>query len=130
MRKETIKKMTVMAMLAALSMVLVYAIHVPLIPVVPFLEYDRHLKKHQKDPREVPLPGDLQHVKRHRRGRAAEREQSISGFGYDISSRGSPFRAAPGGNSGLRLLAVPPLFKIKRRFGRAPIRKRLSAVSP
>ena len=40
MRKETIKKMTVMAMLAALSMVLVYAIHVPLIPVVPFLEYD------------------------------------------------------------------------------------------
>ena len=40
MRKETIRKMTVMAMLAALSMVLVWAVHVPLIPVVAFLEYD------------------------------------------------------------------------------------------
>ena len=40
MKREQIKKLVVMAMLAALSMVLVAAIHVPLIPVVSFLEYD------------------------------------------------------------------------------------------
>ena len=40
MRKETIKKMTVMAMLAALSIVLVYVIHFPIFPAASFLEYD------------------------------------------------------------------------------------------
>lgn len=43
MRKETIKKMTVMAMLAALSMVLVYAIHVPLIPWCLFWNMTRRI---------------------------------------------------------------------------------------
>ncbi len=40
MRKEQIKKLVVMAMLAALSVMLIAAIHLPLIPAVAFLEYD------------------------------------------------------------------------------------------
>lgn len=40
MRKETIKRMTVMAMLMALSVVLISAVHTPLLPSVSFLEYD------------------------------------------------------------------------------------------
>lgn len=40
MRKEQIKKLVVMAMLVALSVVLIAFIHVPLIPIVSFLEYD------------------------------------------------------------------------------------------
>ena len=39
-RTEQIRKLVVMALLAAISIVLVYAIHLPLIPAVPFLEYD------------------------------------------------------------------------------------------
>ena len=39
-KSEQIRKLVVMALLAALSVVLVYAIHLPLIPAVPFLEYD------------------------------------------------------------------------------------------
>ena len=37
MRKEQIKKLVVMAMLAALSVVLIAAIHLPLIPAVACL---------------------------------------------------------------------------------------------
>ncbi len=40
MRKEQVKKLVVMAMLVALSVVLIAAIHLPLIPIVAFLEYD------------------------------------------------------------------------------------------
>lgn len=40
MRKEQIRKLVVMAMLIALSVVLIAAVHVPLIPIVSFLEYD------------------------------------------------------------------------------------------
>lgn len=40
MRKEQIRKLVVMAMLVALSVVLIAAVHVPLIPAVSFLEYD------------------------------------------------------------------------------------------
>lgn len=40
MRNEGVKKLVVMAMLAAVSVVLVWAVHVPLIPMVSFLEYD------------------------------------------------------------------------------------------
>ncbi len=40
MRRETVKKMTVMAMLMALSVVLISAVHTPLLPSVSFLEYD------------------------------------------------------------------------------------------
>ena len=40
MKNERLKKLVVMAMLAAISVVLVWAVHVPLIPVVSFLEYD------------------------------------------------------------------------------------------
>ncbi len=39
-RQEKIRKLVVMAMLVAISIVLVYLIHLPLIPAVPFLEYD------------------------------------------------------------------------------------------
>lgn len=39
-RQENIRKLVVMAMLVAISIVLVYLIHLPLIPAVPFLEYD------------------------------------------------------------------------------------------
>ena len=40
MRREQLKKLVVMAMLVALFVVLIAAIHVPLIPIVSFLEYD------------------------------------------------------------------------------------------
>ena len=40
MRNEKVKKLVVMAMLVALSVVLIYVLHIPLIPSVPFLEYD------------------------------------------------------------------------------------------
>ena len=40
MRNEKVRKLVVMAMLVAISVVLIYVIHVPLIPAVPFLEYD------------------------------------------------------------------------------------------
>lgn len=40
MRKEQMRKLVVMAMLVALSVVLIAAIHLPLIPTVAFLEYD------------------------------------------------------------------------------------------
>ena len=40
MRKEQTRKLVVMAMLVALSVVLIAAIHLPLIPTVAFLEYD------------------------------------------------------------------------------------------
>lgn len=39
-KREQIRKLVVMALLAAVSVVLVYAVHFPLVPVVPFLEYD------------------------------------------------------------------------------------------
>ena len=39
-RSEQIRKLVVMALLASLSVVLVYFIHLPIIPAVPFLEYD------------------------------------------------------------------------------------------
>lgn len=40
MRKEQTRKLVVMSMLVALSVVLIAAIHLPLIPIVSFLEYD------------------------------------------------------------------------------------------
>lgn len=40
MKNERLKRLVVLAMLAAISVVLVWAVHVPLIPVVSFLEYD------------------------------------------------------------------------------------------
>lgn len=40
MRHEKVKQLAIMAMLVALSLVLIAVIHVPLIPVVSFLEYD------------------------------------------------------------------------------------------
>ena len=40
MHREQIKKLVVMAMLVALSVVLIAAVHLPLIPIVAFLEYD------------------------------------------------------------------------------------------
>lgn len=40
MRNEKVRKLVVMAMLTALSVVLVYLIHFPIIPTVSFLEYD------------------------------------------------------------------------------------------
>lgn len=40
MRKEQTRKLVIMAMLVALSVVLIAAIHLPLIPTVAFLEYD------------------------------------------------------------------------------------------
>ncbi len=40
MRNEKTRKLAVMAMLTALSIVLVYALHFPLIPAAAFLEYD------------------------------------------------------------------------------------------
>lgn len=39
-RTEAVRKLVVMAMLVAISIVLVYLVHIPLIPAVPFLEYD------------------------------------------------------------------------------------------
>ena len=39
-RSERIKKLTIMAMLVALSIVLVYLIHFPIFPAASFLEYD------------------------------------------------------------------------------------------
>lgn len=39
-KSDTITRTAVMAMLTALSIVLVYVIHFPLIPAAPFLEYD------------------------------------------------------------------------------------------
>ena len=39
MKNERLKRLVVLAMLAAISVVLVWAVHVPLIPVVSFLEY-------------------------------------------------------------------------------------------
>ena len=39
-KSQQIRKLVVMALLAAVSIVLVYFIHLPLIPAVPFLEYD------------------------------------------------------------------------------------------
>ena len=40
MKKENIRKLTVMAMLVAISVVLVYLLHFPLFPTAAFLEYD------------------------------------------------------------------------------------------
>ncbi len=40
MKNEKLKKLVIMAMLVALSVVLIAFIHVPIIPVVSFLEYD------------------------------------------------------------------------------------------
>lgn len=40
MKRETIKKMVILAMLMALSVVLISAVHTPLLPSVSFLEYD------------------------------------------------------------------------------------------
>ena len=40
MKKESIRKLTVMAMLVAVSVILVYVCHFPLIPAAAFLEYD------------------------------------------------------------------------------------------
>ena len=40
MKNERLKRLVVLAMLAAISVVLVWAVHVPLIPAVSFLEYD------------------------------------------------------------------------------------------
>ncbi len=40
MRNEKVRKLVVMAVLIAISVVLIYVIHVPLIPAAPFLEYD------------------------------------------------------------------------------------------
>ena len=40
MRNEKVRKLVIMAVLIAVSVVLIYVIHVPLIPAVPFLEYD------------------------------------------------------------------------------------------
>lgn len=40
MNREQIKKLVIMAMLVALSVVLIAVIHLPLIPIVSFLEYD------------------------------------------------------------------------------------------
>ena len=40
MKRENIKKLTVMAMLVAISVVLVWLIHFPLFPTAAFLEYD------------------------------------------------------------------------------------------
>ena len=37
---QNLRKLVIMAMLMAISIVLVYLIRIPLIPVVPFLEYD------------------------------------------------------------------------------------------
>ena len=38
--KEKTRKLTVMAMLVAISVVLVYLIHFPIFPAAAFLEYD------------------------------------------------------------------------------------------
>ena len=40
MKSEKIRKLVTMAMLAALSIVLVYVVHFPIFPAAPFLEYD------------------------------------------------------------------------------------------
>ena len=40
MKKENIRKLTVMAMLVAVSVILVYLLHFPLFPAASFLEYD------------------------------------------------------------------------------------------
>lgn len=40
MKKENIRKLTVMAMLVAVSVILVYLLHFPLFPSAAFLEYD------------------------------------------------------------------------------------------
>lgn len=40
MQKENIRKLSVMAMLVAVSVILVYLCHFPLFPSAPFLEYD------------------------------------------------------------------------------------------
>ena len=40
MKNARLKRLVVLAMLAAISVVLVWAVHVPLLPVVSFLEYD------------------------------------------------------------------------------------------
>ncbi len=40
MQKNNIRKLAVMAMLVAVSVMLVYLIHFPLFPAAPFLEYD------------------------------------------------------------------------------------------
>lgn len=40
MKKENIRKLTVMAMLVAVSVILVYLLHFPLFPTAAFLEYD------------------------------------------------------------------------------------------
>ena len=40
MKKESIRKLTVMAMLVAVSVILVYLLHFPLFPAAAFLEYD------------------------------------------------------------------------------------------
>ena len=40
MEKENVRKLTVMAMLVAVSVVLVYLLHFPLFPTASFLEYD------------------------------------------------------------------------------------------
>ena len=39
-KKTDIRKIVSMGMLAAISIVLVYAIRLPIIPIAPFLEYD------------------------------------------------------------------------------------------
>ena len=39
-KSEQIRKLVVMALLVAVSVVLIYAIHFPLIPAASFLEYD------------------------------------------------------------------------------------------
>ena len=40
MKRENIRKLTVMAMLVAVSVILVYLLHFPLFPTAAFLEYD------------------------------------------------------------------------------------------
>ena len=39
-KSEQIRKLVVMSLLVAVSVVLIYAIHFPLVPAAPFLEYD------------------------------------------------------------------------------------------
>ena len=49
---EKVRKLVTMAMLAALSIVLVYVIHFPIFPAASFLEYD---------PADIPIPVSYTH---------------------------------------------------------------------
>ena len=49
---EKVRKLVTMAMLAALSIVLVYVIHFPIFPAASFLEYDRRISPSSS----APLP--------------------------------------------------------------------------